>query len=136
MRILVAVATVGLLGLTLGACATTHVPMPPDDASPERVVQAYADAVHAEDCATAEALVEHGKSWCGHIDITALTVTDRTQERKQTESGNGPMIERVWVKLTTRGGDVSLPDGDHLWSYLLDRGGPSGTWRIYDQGMG
>jgi hypothetical protein len=111
--------------------------MPPEDATPDQVVQAYADAVHAGDCQTAKALVDHARqSWCGSVDITALTVSGRTQERKETELGDGPMIERVWVTLTSRGGDVSLPDGDHAWSYLLDRTGPHGAWRIYDQGMG
>jgi hypothetical protein len=110
--------------------------MPSDDAAPEQVVKAYADAVHADDCRTAEALMAKPRlSWCGGVDITALKVTARTQERKATESGDGPLIERVWVDLTSRGG-VSLPDGDHEWSYLLERTGPNGAWRIYDQGMG
>lgn len=46
------------------------------------------------------------------------------------------MITRVWVDLTTHGGDISMLDGPHEWSYLLDRTGPSGAWRIDDQGMG
>ena len=106
-------------------------------ATPEQVVRAYADAVHAGDCTTAEALVaDPSQSWCGNVDITALTVTGTTQERKATESGDGPMITRVWVNLTPKGGDGSLPDGEQQWSYLLDRTGPNGAWRIYDQGMG
>jgi hypothetical protein len=111
--------------------------MPPDSATPEQVVQAYAHAVHAGDCSTAGSLVdEPAESWCGNVDITTLVVTQRTQERRATESGDGPMIERVWVELTSRGGDVSLADGEHEWSYLLDRTGPNRAWRIYDQGMG
>jgi hypothetical protein len=96
-------------------------------------VRAYADAVHAGDCGTAGALVaDRSQSWCGNVDITALTVTGTTQERKATESGDGPMIQRVWVDLTTEGADASLPDGERQWSYLLDRTGPNGAWRIYD----
>ena len=125
------------LSLTIAACSTARVPIPPDDATPEQVVQAYADAVHARDCKTAEALVNNQRqSWCGSIDITALKVIELTQERKATDSGKGPMIERVWVSLTSQGGDISLPDGDHVWSYLLDRTGPNGAWRIYEQGTG
>lgn len=52
------------------------------------------------------------------------------------KAGNGPLIQRVWVEVTIEGGDGSLPDGRNPWSYLLDRTGPSGAWRIYDQGMG
>ena len=134
---LLLVAVAGLVGLTIAACSTARGPMSTDDATPDQVVRAYADAVHAGDCQTAAALVDDRRqSWCGSVDITGLTVSDRTQERKETESGNGPMIERVWVTLRSRGGDVSLPDGEHMWSYLLDRTGPNGAWRIYDQGMG
>lgn len=130
-------ALVCVASVTAAACSTTRVPMPPDDATPEQVVRAYADAVHARDRKTADALVDNQRqNWCGSIDITALKVTTRTQEHKQTGSGQGPMIERVWVRLTSQGGDVSLPDGDHVWSYLLDRTGPRGAWRIYDQGLG
>ena len=100
-------------------------------------MRAYVDAVQAGDCDAARALVEdEGQSWCGNVDITAMTVTSTTQERKATETGDGPMIQHVWVNLTTSGGDESLPDGDRLWSYLLERAGSNGTWRIYDQGMG
>ena len=100
-------------------------------------MRAYADAVHAGDCITAEALVaDPSLSWCGNVDITALAVTGTTQERKASESGDGPMITRVWVSMTPKGGDGSLPDGEQPWSYLLDRTGPNGAWRIYDQGLG
>lgn len=134
---LLAVALVCVASVTTAACSTPRVPMPSDDATPEQVVQAYADAVHARDCKTADALVSNQRqSWCGSIDITALKVTTRTQEHKEIGSGQGPMIERVWVRLTSQGGDISLPDGDHVWSYLLDRTGPRGAWRIYDQGLG
>jgi hypothetical protein len=127
----------GALVLVIASCARADVPAPPDDATPEQVVQAYADAVHAGDCDTAQALVaDRSQSWCGDTDITALKVTGTTQERKSTESGDGPVIQRVWVNLTPRGGDASLPDGELMWSYLLDRTGPNGAWRIYDQGMG
>ena len=130
-------AMAGALVLTLASCARDTVPTPRDDATPEQVVRAYADAVHAGHCDTAQALVnEPDQSWCGDTDITALTVTGTTQEPKATESGDGPMIQRVWVNLTPRGGDETLQDGELMWSYLLDRTGPNGAWRIYDQGMG
>lgn len=78
----------------------------------------------------------NARSWCGTVDLIALEVTETTQEQKATESGDGPLIERVWVDLTTHGGDLSLPDGTHGWSYQLDRTRPNGAWRINDQGMG
>jgi hypothetical protein len=134
---LAGVAAAGAVVLAVSSCARVDVPTPPDEATPEQVVRAYADAVHAGDCATAQALVsDRRQSWCGDTDITALTVTGTTEERRTTESGDGPMIRRVWVDLTPRGGDGSLPDGEVSWSYLLDRTGPNGAWRIYDQGMG
>ena len=127
----------GALVLTVASCARADVVTLPDDATPEQVVRAYADAVHAGDCDTAQALVsDRSQSWCGTTDITALTVTGTTRERRSTESGDGPVVQRVWVSLTSRGGDASLPDGELMWSYLLDRTGPKGAWRIYDQGMG
>jgi hypothetical protein len=108
-------AMAGPVSLSIVACSTARVPMPAEDATPDQVVRAYADAVHAGDCQTAEALVaDPRQSWCDSVDITALTVSGRTQERKATESGNGPVIERVWVTLTSRGGDASLPDDDHM----------------------
>ena len=111
--------------------------MPPDTATPEEVARADVDAVHAGDGGTADALVNGvGQSWYGSVEITALSVTKTTQEKRATESGDGPEIERVWVDLTSRGGDVSLPDEHHVWSYLLDGTGPQHAWRIYDQGMG
>jgi hypothetical protein len=126
-----------VLSLTMADCSTARVPMPPDGATPEQVVQSYADAVHAGDCKIAEALVnDRAQSWCGRIDISALKVTELTQERKEAGSGQGSLIERVWVTFTSRGGDISVSDGDHVWSYLLDRTGPNGAWRIYDQGLG
>jgi hypothetical protein len=65
------------LSLSIAACSTARVPIPPDDATPEQVVQAYADAVHARDCKTAEAQVnDRGQSWCGSIDITALKLIE------------------------------------------------------------
>ena len=136
-RRVLAVTLASALSLSIAACSTARVPIPPDYATPEQVVQAYADAVHARDCKTAEALVNNQRqSWCGSIDITALKVIELTQERRETGSGQGPMIERVWVTLRSQGGDISIPDGDHTWSYLLDRTGPNGAWRIYDQGLG
>lgn len=132
-----AIAATWALGVSLSACSTDRLPMPPDDATPEQIVQAYAKAVHTGDCGAAMALVEdRQESWCGNTDILALKVTDRTQERRQTEAGDGPMIERVWVRMSGRNGDASLPEGDYMWSYLLDRTGPNAAWRIYDQGMG
>ena len=126
-----------LVGLTLVGCSRPGVPMPADDASPEQVVRAYADAVHARDCDTADALVtDPGQSWCGDVDIAELTVTSTTREARATETGDGSTVTRVRVDITTRGGDESLPDGEFQWSYLLDRSGPGGAWRIDDQGMG
>lgn len=126
-----------MIAFAAAGCSGASVPMPPDNATPEEVVRAYVDAVHVGDCQTAAALMTgNARSWCDNIDITALTITERTQEQKATESGDGPMIERVWVTITTHGSDVSLPDGDHSWSYLLDRTGSAGAWRIYDQGLG
>lgn len=39
------------------------------------------------------------------------------------------------IEITTVGGDVSLPDGKHLWFYDLRRA-PGGAWRVYGGGSG
>ena len=119
------------------AASAVDVPMPPDDASPEQVVRSYVDAVHAEDCDTAEALMTRPSgSWCGNIDITSLEIRGRWQERKESEAGDGPMVEYVSVEIATRGGSAPMPDGTHRWGYLLERAGGDGPWWIYDQGVG
>lgn len=101
------------------------------------MVRAYGDAVHAGDCVTADALVvSSGRSWCGDVEINSMRITETTSEKRATESGDGPRITRVWVEMNVSGGDSSLPEGQMLWSLLLDRVGPEGAWRIYDQGMG
>lgn len=111
--------------------------MPPDDATPEDVVKAYVEAVHEGDCDTADALSESPPdNWCGSSDLTGLKITDITQEPRQTETGEGPQIERVWVEFDLVRSDGSMPEGRTMWSYLLDRTGPNGAWRIYDQGLG
>lgn len=126
-----------LVGLSAAGCSGQRVPLPADTASPQEVVYAYASAVQAGDCATAGKLMADAKrSWCGSIDLPNFAITHTTQEERAGQGGGGHTIQRVWVKLTSRGGDVSLPDGEHQWSYLLDRTGPHDTWRIYDQGMG
>lgn len=136
-RGLILTGTSLLVGLTGAGCSGQQVPLPPVTASAQEVVSAYASAVHAGDCATAGALMADAqRSWCGSIDIPSFAITHTTEEERAGQGGGGHPIQRVWVELTSRGGDVSLPDGEHQWSYLLDRTGPHNAWRIYDQGMG
>src|SRR4051794_35876092 len=55
---------------------TSAVAVPPDHATPEQVVTAYLEALNAQDCGTAEALMtqrtkETAAQWCK--DVASLT---------------------------------------------------------------
>lgn len=123
-----------VLPLLLAGCSRSgHVAVPADDASPQDVVRAYVAAVNAKDCTTAITLAP-GDSWCGRARLDELRLTSTTD---QTREGNpSRKVKYVAVQFTLHGGDGSMPDGPHGWGYLLDRTGPQGAWRIYDQGVG
>jgi hypothetical protein len=65
---------------------------------------------------------------CGVLDVTAFTGPD---------GGARPSDDELVYSttLTTRGGDRSMPDGDHTWFYSLVRQ-PDGEWRIAGGGSG
>lgn len=104
-------------GFVLVVARASHEPvaMPSNQATPQEVVRAYGDAVHAGDCVTADALVvSSGRSWCGDVEINSMRITETTSEKRATESGDGPQITRVWVEMNVSGGDSSLPEGQML----------------------
>lgn len=138
----VAVAASALASLGLTACGgpTAHVTMPPEDAAPGVVVRAYLDALEVEDCATARALYRPGRDplapWCGEVEVRDSTV-DEVQDDGCCGLGE-QYAQSVYVPvdLVTRGGDVSLPDGEHPWGYVLVRDADDQPWRIVDEGLG
>lgn len=128
----------GAVGLLLGGCSGgATVPMPPNDADPETVVRAYTSALHAEDCETAHALRVEGRGgWCGNVVVSNVAITSVGPDGCCGMSQSYADSRRVEVELDTRGGDISLPDGRHLWGYVLVRDDPTKPWRILDEGMG
>lgn len=109
--------------------------MPDDDASPEQVVLAYANALHWRDCITAARLAPNdGRTWCG-TDITDVRVTHSGMDRRDRGDGARDYYV-VDVQMNLKFTDGSLNDGPNGWGYTLDRVGPNGAWRIVGQGNG
>lgn len=108
------------------AAPRDEVPVPGPDATPEEVVQAYADAINARDFDTASA-----------IDPTAdLGRFSRPGQIHVLEMGDAvegdPDGTHVTVEVDFRGASFALADG--IWGYYLQRG-DDGLWRIVDQGV-
>lgn len=128
------------LGLALSACGSRPSPsLPPVSAPPEVVLDTYLRALVAGDCATADALAvgtftAYNGDLCGYLTVTAYRIYGKNID------GLGLRLEDVRevvfaTMITTRGGDIALPDGDHTWFYSLDRQ-PDGSWRLAGGGTG
>lgn len=121
--------------LLLVVAGCSHVAVPADDASPQDVVRAYVAAVNAKDCSTAKDLAPSSAgSWCGSATLDDLQITGTSDETREGEPSE--KVKHVAVQFTLRGGDGSMTEGRNGWGYLLDKTGPNGAWRIYDQGVG
>jgi len=113
-----------LAGLVAGC--VTKVPVPPDSAPPEVVLEAYLQALVAGDCETVSALrAGGGDGLCGALEVSAYT----RSEPEITPDGRVVFS----TTLTTSGGDGSFPDGDNLWRCWLSQQ-PDGGWRVTDEG--
>ncbi len=124
-------ATLTLLAAAIiAACGTLPIP---DQAPPDAVLSAYLAALRAGDCERTRSLatpafVAGNGDLCGVLDVTAFT----SLTGPATPDGGEVVFSTT---LTTRGGDVSMPDGDHTWFYTLIRQ-PDGAWRIAGGGSG
>lgn len=119
-----------LTTVVLAACGSLPLP---DQSPPEVVLHTYLAALKAGDCeragslATPTFIVGNGEL-CGALEVTAFTPL----------AGPATPDDREVVfatTLTTRGGDVSMPDGNHRWFYILIRQ-PNGAWRLAGGGTG
>ena len=124
-------AALGMLtAILIVACG--NLPLP-DQAPPEVALTTYLDALKAGDCerarsfGTATFVVGNGEL-CGVLDVIVFTPL--------TEPATPQDGEVIYsTTLTTRSGDVSMPDGDHTWFFSLHRQ-PDGAWRIASGGSG
>jgi hypothetical protein len=98
------------------------------------VLTAYLEALRAGDCPTARALgtstfVPGNGELCSHVTVKANMSTTGTP----AEPGDGEVVYST--VLTTKGGDDSMPNGDHIWFSSLQRQ-PAGMWRLIAGGSG
>ena len=93
----------------------------------------YLVALKAGDCRSAHALATSSFArgngeLCGDLDVTAYT----TPQGPATPNDHEVVYATT---LTTKGGDETVPDGQHIWFYSLDRQ-PDGSWRLAGGGSG
>ena len=98
------------------------------------MLNAYLTALKAGDCGTAHRLVVASSFIVGNGELCgALNVSAFTPLTGPATPTNDEVV--FSTELTTRGGDASMPDGEHTWFYELDRQ-PNGAWRITGGGSG
>jgi hypothetical protein len=122
-----------LVVLTAISACGSLISLPPDSSPPDVVLNAYLAALKAGDCETARALetptlVVGNGELCGALEVRAFTPL----HGPATPQDGEVVFSTV---LTTKGGDVSMPDGDHDWFYTLIRQ-PNGSWRVAGGGSG
>ncbi|GAA3810615.1 hypothetical protein [Cellulomonas soli] len=127
-----------LLATTLAACSEPqHVTVPPTDADPTEVVQAYVAAINARDRDALATLSEDGaipETWLG----TRIDLVEIDEPYADTGAGtrhDGEDVIGVPVQVVVHGSDGSLPEGEQIgWGYLLVQ--QDGRWVVFDQGVG
>ena len=127
-----------LAGMLLAGCQAVQpqplTTVPPANAQPGEVAASYLQALVDGDCAKARALTAPNSAaplqpFCDHPRVTGFS-----ELSPEGAAPNG--TERVYaVQVTIRGGDISLPDGDHTMflQVLLQ---PGGAWRVTGLGSG
>jgi hypothetical protein len=123
----------GLLVLFVVAACGSWAAVPPDSAPPAVVLEAYLVALRSGDCDTADALaaptfVVGNRELCGALHVTAFGALTAPAIPR-----DGEVVSST--PLAIAGGDASMPDGEHLWFYTLDRQ-PNGAWRLAGGGSG
>ena len=117
--------------------ACSHIPSTPPSAAgvapPDVVLGEYLTALQAGDCAMAHTfasssfIVSDGEL-CGVLHVSAFSPLTGPATPK-----DGEVV--FSTELTTSGGDVSMPDGQHTWFYTLDRQS-NRAWLIAAGGSG
>jgi len=131
-RLLATVAAAATGCALLAGCTRDPKPLPPKEATPRQVLDAYLLALQAGDCGTTHEFAVDGfltdGDLCGRVNVLSY----RNDGYRSPPSPDEVVLADT---LTVRGGDQSLSDGDHLWFYTL-RQQPDGAWRISAAGSG
>jgi hypothetical protein len=129
-------AIVFALALALSAC--TKVEVPPADARPEQVVEAYLEAIQVGNCTVLSKLATRNqaeRAWCGKgITISHVTIGDPVPDPGSIASEEFEQAVYVPVRLDVQGGVDSVESGMRNWGYVLVRDAAVQEWRIADEG--
>jgi hypothetical protein len=129
-------AIVFALALALSACAKVEVP--PADARPEQVVEAYLEAIQVGNCTVLSKLATRNqaeRAWCGKgITISHVTIGDPVPDPGSIASEEFEQAVYVPVRLDVQGGVDSVESGMRNWGYVLVRDAAVQEWRIADEG--
>ncbi|HWK92256.1 MAG TPA: hypothetical protein VNR17_08310 [Luteimicrobium sp.] len=128
------------------------VALPPDGAPPGQVVQAYLDAVNADDERVLRAVTTPSmfdqlqQTWLkrglygvgsragfGHPTIDKVLSGDDVAEITGMDAD---LVADVVVTFVAEGGDGTIEPGEVTWGIELERATPTARWLVYDQGEG
>jgi hypothetical protein len=120
-----------------GCGRESTIRLPDPDAPPDVVLVTYLQALRAGDCPTAQSLVTStftigNGELCGALDVVSFRQPSSPPSATHGD-GDGEVV--FSTVLTVRGGDVSMPDGEHVWFYVL-RQQDDGEWRLVGGGSG
>jgi hypothetical protein len=131
-------AVVVALTLTLGLSACTKVEVPPADASPVQVVEAYLKAIRLGNCTVLSQLATRNqaeRAWCGKgLTVSNITIGDPVPDPGSVASEEFEQAVYVPVRLDVQGGADSVESGMRDWGYVLVRDAAVQQWRIADEG--
>ncbi len=126
--------------------------LPPDDAPPGQVVQAYLDALNADDERVLRAVTTSGmfdevretwlkrrlyglgsRSGYGHPTITNVVTGKNAAEGTSLSPDQAAMVA---VSFDPETSDPTVGEGELTWGILLQRADASSPWLVFDQGEG
>ncbi len=133
---LVAVALT-LAAVLAGCSAPVRVEVPPADADPVEVVQAFVAAINARDRTALATLSADGRVpevWLGtRIDL--VEIGEPYDDAGTGTEHDGEEVVGVPVQAVFHDTDGSLPEGEQTgWAYLLVE--QRGRWVVFGQGLG
>jgi hypothetical protein len=114
--------------------------------TPQDVVRAYVHDLDTHDVAAAESLLsahqakvvesEQDGWFTNVVSITDLSLGEPIPEKGPGSQGQGySQVVRVPVQFTLKQKNpASMPDGHHVWGYLLARNSDAEPWIIVDEG--
>jgi hypothetical protein len=129
-------AVIVTLALVLPAC--TKVEVPPADASPAQVVEAYLEAIQVGNCTVLSQLATRNqaeRAWCGKgLTVSRITIGDPVPDPGSIASREFEQAVYVPVRFDVQGGADSVESGMRDWGYVLVRDAAVQQWRIADEG--